>query len=121
MRVGGIWKLSMKTPRGTLTPVLTLTEAKNKIIGTMLVPGNPLSSLSQGRLNGATATMSGRISVPMPMTLTFNVQIEGDDLSGSCENSVTQPFPVIGVRVGDAPEPKGRLSRWKDFLFGYDP
>ncbi len=116
MSVAGIWNVVIKNPMIEQKPVLNFTQINNKIIGTMAMPGNPLGSLTRGRIAGTTATMRGRVIKPVPMALVFKVNIVGDSLIGTCTIDA-KSFPVTGKRVGMDTIPKGRLARWKNFLF----
>ncbi len=117
MSVAGIWDVTIKTPMGVLKPVLNFTVINNKIIGTIAMPESAAASLKGGRLVGATVTVKGRISKPMPFSLAFTLHFIGNQLVGTCMAD-GRTFPVAGKRIGEDTIPEARLTRWKDFLFG---
>ena len=55
--------------------------------------------VSNGKVDGNTVSWSANITSPMPMTLEFSGNVEGDALKGSVKAGAFGSFPFAGARV----------------------
>lgn len=82
MSVDGTWKIEMKTPMGKQSGALDLKTDGESVTGTM---ANDLGSMdiSDGKVDGDTATFKAVITEPMPMTMTWSATVDGDAIKGT--------------------------------------
>ena len=82
MAIDGKWRLTIETPMGVQTPVLTLKQDGDALTGA-LSTGDGAAPVTDPKLNGRTLTFSLPIKKPMPLTLSFSAEIHDDNtLSG---------------------------------------
>ena len=81
MAFNGSWNTVMKTPMGDRSGKLTLSQDGSTLSGTMASDeGN--SDISNAAVSGDTATWDVSVTTPMPITLSFTAQLDGDNISG---------------------------------------
>ena len=71
----------MKTPMGDRSGKLTLARDGTTLSGTMESDGNNAEILN-ATISGDTATWDVSVTTPMPITLNFTAQLDGDNISG---------------------------------------
>ena len=82
MAIDGKWNLTIKTPMGDQTGVLTLKQEGNALTGEMSGPAGT-APIENGKVEGDTLSWHAKVTSPMPITLEFTGKTEGDNLSGS--------------------------------------
>jgi len=98
MAVDGDWKLVLETPMGPQEAQLTVkTTSDATFDGTL--DGQSGQQTFEGAIAGNTLTWQTDITTPMPLTLDFNVTVEGDSLAGSAQLGMFGAAPVTGVRA----------------------
>lgn len=82
MAVDGKWNLTIKTPMGDQTGVLTLKQEGDALTGEMSGSGGT-TPIENGKVEGETLKWHAKVTSPMPITLEFEGKEEGGNLSGS--------------------------------------
>lgn len=81
MGVEGKWNVTMKTQMGDQAATLTLVVSGSELTGTMASPQGTLD-ITDGKVDGDTATWKAAMTQPMPITLEFKATVDGDNISG---------------------------------------
>ena len=96
--VDGSWNTVAKTPMGDQAAVLTVSSSGDSFTGTFSgAMGN--TEVKDGKVDGDRLTFSIDITVPMPMTLTGDVTVDGDALNGTVTAGAFGAFPLTGTRA----------------------
>ena len=82
MAIDGTYALTMKTPMGDQTGTLKIKQEGDALTGEMSAQGNS-TPIENGKVEGEKLTWEAKITTPMPMTLEFEGQQEGDAISGN--------------------------------------
>lgn len=95
--VDGTWETVTKSPMGEQKATVTLTSAGDSLTGTF-AGAMGSTDIKNGKVDGDTVTFDVDITVPMPMTLTVNATVAGDNLDGTVAAGAFGSFPFNGVR-----------------------
>jgi hypothetical protein len=95
--VDGSWNTVTKSPMGDQQAVLTVQSAGDTFTG-KFSGGLGTTDITDGKVNGDTLTFSLNITVPMPMTLTVEATVDGDNLNGTVTAGAFGSFPITGTR-----------------------
>ncbi|MBE1442713.1 DJ-1/PfpI family protein [Paenibacillus sp. OAS669] len=95
--VTGTWDLTISTPVGKFSIVMTLTEVNGAVQGTFQ-QGDELTELTDLRIQNSHMTWSLSIKKPMRLHLKFDVTVEGDQLSGLSKAGMLPSSKVQGIR-----------------------
>ncbi len=98
MAVDGEWKLVIETPMGPQEAQLTVRPTSDTTFDGAM-SGQAGQQTFEGAIEGSTLTWQTDITSPMPLTLEFNVTVDGDALSGETKLGMFGTAPVTGVRV----------------------
>ncbi|GJL93127.1 hypothetical protein [Hyphococcus sp.] len=82
MAVDGKWNITIKTPMGDQTGVLTLKQEGDALTGEMTSPSGA-APIENGKVEGDTLMWHAKVTSPMPITLEFSGKTEGDAISGT--------------------------------------
>ena len=82
MAIDGKWNLVIKTPMGEQTGVLTLKQEGDALTGDMTGSAGA-APVENGRVEGDKLMWHAKVTSPMPITLEFEGQEEGGNLSGN--------------------------------------
>jgi len=93
----GNWDIVVDSPVGKQPGKGVFKVEAGKITGTQ--SGAQGSVDVQGKVNGSHATMSGKAYVPFPITLEFDVTLDGDTFSGTMKTGPFGTFPVSATRM----------------------
>ena len=97
MSADGNWKVTISTPMGPQEVTANISTQGDTFTGKFQGPmGDQEIS---GEVSGDTLTWSTDITRPMPLTLEFEVKVEGDAMSGSAKLGAFGNAPVKGVRI----------------------
>ena len=55
--------------------------------------------ITDGAVSGNTLTWTAQIEQPMPMKLSFNVEVNGDEMTGNVQLGMFGNAPVKGTRA----------------------
>lgn len=82
MAIDGKWNLTIKTPMGDQTGVLTLKQEGDALTGEMSGAAGA-TPIENGAVEGDTLKWHAKVTSPMPITLEFEGKEEGGNLAGS--------------------------------------
>ncbi len=82
MTVDGKWNITMKTPMGEQNATLTLASDGGALTGEM-AGATGTAALEDGKVDGGKVSWNAKITTPMPMTLEFEGDVDGDNISGN--------------------------------------
>jgi hypothetical protein len=98
MSVTGIWNIRISTPIGIQLVALELTENNGVIEGTAKSSAES-TPLIDPVLDGKRLTWKQSITKPMRLSLTFDVIIDGDTLTGTSQAGMLPASTVTGTRA----------------------
>ena len=98
MAVDGNWNLVMSTPMGERKATLNLNSAGGTLTGMQGADGNS-TEIFDGTANGNDVAWKVSITNPMPLTLEFTGNVEGDIIAGEMTINPMGSFPFKGVRA----------------------
>jgi len=98
MAIDGKWEIVINSPMGAQKATLDLTTNGAELTGTQSAAQGS-GPLENGKVDGGKLTWSAKITSPMPMTLEFAGNVEGDKLSGSVKAGSFGSFPFNGSKV----------------------
>ncbi|MEM9422627.1 MAG: hypothetical protein AAF986_08995 [Pseudomonadota bacterium] len=82
MSFEGTFNVVIDTPMGKQEGVLNLSQSGDDLTGTMEGQGDS-TEIKNGKINGDSATWDVDVTKPMPLTLSFDGNKDGDNISGS--------------------------------------
>jgi hypothetical protein len=97
MTYAGRWNIVMKTPMGDREAVLNLTE-EGGLSGESLADGES-TPIKNGRIEDGRAKFEIDLTSPMPITLEFDLEADGDSLSGNVKLGMFGNSSVNGARA----------------------
>ncbi len=97
MTVAGTWNLSIATPMGTQSAVLTLTDTDGVVTGSA---GNESGSIDLPGLqaDGNRVTWTQQITQPMKLSVAFDLTLDGDTGSGTAKAGMFPGMKVTASR-----------------------
>lgn len=98
MAADGTWNLTMNTPMGERRSTLTLSTSGSTLTGKQEAEGNT-TDIAEGTVNGNDVSWQVSITNPMPLTLTFNGNVDGNSMSGTADTGMFGSFPFEGTRA----------------------
>lgn len=97
MSVDGTWNLSMQTPMGERASSVTLSSQGGTLTGTQSADGDA-TEIFEGSSAGNEANWKIKITNPMPLTLEFKGNVEGDAINGMVSAGFVGSWPFSGTR-----------------------
>lgn len=97
--IDGSWDTLVKSPMGDQKATLTITSSGDTFTG-QYSGAMGTTEIKNGKVDGDKLSWSLDITVPMPMTLTAEATVSGDDLNGQVTAGAFGSFPMTGNRVG---------------------
>jgi hypothetical protein len=97
MSAAGTWKLAMQTPIGERKVTLTLQVDGAALTGKMSAEDGNAVDIYGGKLAGNAAAWKADIKNPMPLTLEFAGNVDGDSMSGTV-NAAVGSWPFTGTK-----------------------
>lgn len=102
--IDGDWAMTMKPPMGPEQNMVATFKVDGSVLTGKLVAPEGTQEFS-GTADGNKLKWEMKISEPMPMTLKYDLTIEGDELSGKCKLGMFGSAKVVGTRQAAAAEP----------------
>jgi hypothetical protein len=96
--IDGRWNAVIDTPMGKQQVELELAVSGDTVTGTASQAGQT-TSVDQGRVDGDDLTWQVSVTRPFPMTLTFTVTVNGDEMSGNVQAGSFPAAPLTGTRA----------------------
>jgi len=97
MSAAGTWKLAMQTPIGERKVTLAIDVAGAALTGKMTAEDGNAVDIYDGKLAGSAASWKANIKNPMPLTLEFAGDVDGDRITGTVSAAVGS-WPFTGTR-----------------------
>jgi hypothetical protein len=97
MTFDGSWELSVKTPMGAQTSVLTV-QSDGKLLSGELSGNGETVAIHDGTVDGAAVAWKASVTRPFGMTIAFAATLDGDSLSGEAQAGTFPPSPLSGAR-----------------------
>ena len=97
MSADGTWKTTINSPMGVQEGTLTITTSGGTFTGKQ--ESRMGTQDISGTVDGDKLTWSTAITSPMPLTLTFNVSVSGDDMTGTVQAGAFGSSPLTGKRA----------------------
>ena len=82
MSVAGTWNVTMNTPMGAQKATLNIAVKGAELTGTMSGPQGSIT-LKEGKADGNKASWKADLTQPMPITLEFAANVDGNNISGN--------------------------------------
>jgi hypothetical protein len=98
MAVDGKWNIAIETPMGTRQAELELKADGSALSGTQSADGQS-GPIQDGSVDGNKVSWKVDITNPMPLTLTFTGNVDGDKISGDADTGTFGSFPFSGSRA----------------------
>jgi quinohemoprotein ethanol dehydrogenase len=92
----GAWNIVVQTPVGPQKAVMTLAPKGNVITGKVVAEQGTVDIA--GAVANGRAKMQGKASMPMPITVSYDVTIRDGEMSGDNSNGPFGTFPLVGTR-----------------------
>lgn len=96
MAVDGKWNLTIKTPMGDQTGVLTLKQEGDALTGEMSGQAGA-TPIENGVVEGDVLKWHAKVTSPMPITLEFEGKEEGGNLNGNVKLGAFGTSTFTGV------------------------
>jgi len=108
--VDGSWTITMKTPAGERSAVISLKSSGPTLTGTQAGSVGP-TEIFDGRVNGDDVSWKIALTKPISLTLAYAGKIAGDTLSGKVGVGTLGTYPFTATRLPCAPLPKVVAAR----------
>lgn len=96
--VDGTWNTTMNTPMGAQQGTLTLVSSGDGLSGKITGPQGEID-IDEGTVEGNKATWKAKLTSPMPMTLEFDAEVEGDNIKGNVKLGAFGNATFSGTRA----------------------
>jgi hypothetical protein len=98
MSVAGTWNLTIDTPMGKQSAVLTLEETASGVTGVASADGESMP-LDNVAVDGQRVTFKQAITKPMKLTVNFDLTVDGDTIGGKAKAGMFPASKVTGSRA----------------------
>lgn len=98
MTISGTWDIIMKTPMGDRDARLTLKQDGDALSGELAGDGKQ-TAIDNGRVENERLLWDVSVTSPMPITLSFDCAMEGENLTGTVKLGMFGDAPVTGTPV----------------------
>ena len=98
MTFAGTWNAVMKTPMGDREVEMILSQEGGALSGAMQADGNVIE-VQDGSVADGRATWKADLTQPMPITLEFDVGVDGDAMEGTVKLGMFGSSAVTGTRA----------------------
>jgi len=96
--IDGTWNTTINTPMGQQNPTLTLQTDGGSVTGKMSGPQGDLD-LKDGSVDGDSVSFKADLTQPMPITLEFDLSVDGDNISGNVKLGSFGNATLTGTRA----------------------
>ena len=118
--VNGTWKIEVNTPLGKQNAEVNVEADGDTFNGSIAITQGS-SPITDGQVDGNKLNWSVNITQPMPMTLEFAVEVNGNDMTGFVKLGMfgrlcrkRYPSLVELVRTGDVPSAQNHTNSLRD-------
>jgi len=99
MSFDGTWNITLNSPVGAQKMTFVATTADGKISGPVTAADGTVTQVTNGKVDGGTATWDLSVTKPMPITLTFTATESGDTISGTAKLGMFGNAKFEGTRA----------------------
>jgi hypothetical protein len=100
MSVAGTYTTVVKSPMGDQSGTFTVIPGDGDSFTGSMAGGMGSMDIEDGKIDGDTLSWKMNMVVPMPMTLTCEATVNGDQLTGSVNAGAFGAMPLSGQREG---------------------
>jgi quinohemoprotein ethanol dehydrogenase len=93
----GRWNVVIQSPVGATTAVLDLRAEGDRLTGKVTAEQGTVDVA--GKVEGGRARFSGKASMPMPITIAYDLALKDGALAGDNANGPFGTFPITGTRA----------------------
>jgi quinohemoprotein ethanol dehydrogenase len=93
----GKWAITIQSPVGATQAVLELTANGENLTGRVVADQGMVSVA--GKVENGRARFAGKASMPMPITVSYDLALKDGKLAGDNANGAFGTFPLTGVRA----------------------
>ncbi len=105
MKAVGTWRVTMSTPMGPQDMHLSIDHQDEAFIGKI---ASPMGNFDiTGTVSGDRLRWEMKAKKPMPITVTFDVKIEGDSMTGSAKLGMLGKSEIKGERISGSAQVAG--------------
>ena len=97
MSADGNWKITISTPMGPQEMTVAIATQGDSFTGKAQSPMGDMDF--SGKAAGDKLTWSADITKPMPMTLDFDANVDGDKMTGTVKLGAFGSAPLNGTRI----------------------
>ena len=98
MSFDGTWNTTTNTPMGAQSGTMTLSTDGGTLTGKLSSPAGDVD-ISDGAVDGNSATWKASITQPMALTLEFSATVDGDNISGDVKLGAFGNASFSGTRA----------------------
>lgn len=99
MSFDGTWNITLHSPVGAQKMTFAATTSGDTISGPVTATDGAVTQITNGKVSGNTATWDLAVTKPMPITLSFTANLEGDSLTGSAKLGMFGNAKFEGTRA----------------------
>ncbi len=85
MSFDGTWNITLHSPVGAQKMTFDATTSGGSISGPVTATDGTVTQITNGKVEGDTATWDLSVTKPMPITLSFTANVAGDAISGTAK------------------------------------
>jgi len=97
MSIDGAWEVTIDTPMGKQQTTFELASDGSTLTGTA-TSADESGPIKDGSVDGDGASWKVDITTPFAMTVTFTVEVAGDQMTGNAKAGAFPPAPLSGTR-----------------------
>jgi len=98
MAVAGTYNTVVKSPMGDQSGTFTVVAGDDGTFTGSMAGGMGSMDVEEGKIDGDNLTWKMNMTVPMPMTLTCEATVTGDQLTGNVNAGGFGAMPISGER-----------------------
>ena len=95
---GESWKMTLKTPMGPQDMVMSITRDGNSFSGRIESPMGS-ENVTGGKIDGDTLSWTMEVTKPAKIKLSFEVKVDGDNMTGNAKLGMFGKAALTGHRV----------------------
>jgi hypothetical protein len=94
----GVWNVDLHTAIGTMDVVFDITDQDGVILGTAATDKETVEFID-AVADGNRLTWTQKVATPMKLTLKFEVDVEGDTMTGTAKAGILPASKLQGTRT----------------------
>jgi hypothetical protein len=94
----GVWNVDLHTAIGKMDVVFDITDLDGEILGTAITDKETVEFID-AVAEGNRLTWTQKVTTPMKLTLKFEVDVEGDTMTGTAKAGILPASKLQGTRT----------------------